>query len=767
VGLLDARMPTLPGGSQRAIAALRDLLRPPPDCAASEVPAVLADPPWRKKVKKKAPSVVTGLDAAARPEAIHWARREREQLLKDIATYRRPTTLAELTAALAKKDSGHSALYFMTGLSDAEALAAWNTLPGSVYAYTAQVAGQPLARHGLDAVSGYLKTYAAAQPLATAVQLARVDSVRVASFFAHAFGGKSLRRYAEAWMGAFPETAAYGLVPIAVGPEGKERQSAEAALRWLAGKGKQEALVHTVAANYGPEAAAAASAVLEADPRDLFPSKPPKLPAFWDASSLVRPRLRGRERALPLAAVDALAEMLAFSAPDAPYAGLEDVREACDPESLEAFAWSLFNTWNLAGGPSKEGWAFQAVAVFGGDESARRLTPLIRAWPGEAAQARAVVGLDVLAKIGTDVALMHLNGIAEKIRFKALQERAKEKVAEVAADRGLTTEDLADRLVPDLDLEEDGSRTLDFGPRQFTIHFDEELKPLLRGADGKVLPDLPKPVKTDDAALAKAAAEAWKTLKKDAKAVSATQITRLELAMCRQRRWEVAGFKTFLVDHPLVIHLVRRLVWGLYVEGRLVSTFRVAEDRTLANAEDAAYSLPSSSLPSSSLPSSSLPSSSLPSDGQVGIVHALDLDAARSAAWGQIFADYAILQPFPQLGRDTYTPTAAEAKGATLARVDGVKIKSKKLLGLDVRGWRRGGPQDSGGVWSYDKPLGAWTVELGLTPGLAAEWSYTEEDNTLCSATLVSNDPDEKPTFAALPPIVFSELVRDMLALRG
>lgn len=187
-------------------------------------------------------------------------------------------------------------------------------------------------------------------------------------------------------------------------------------------------------------------------------------------------------------------------------------------------------------------------------------------------------------------------------------------------------------------------------------------------------------------------------------------------------------------------------MWGLYVDGRLVSTFRVAENRTLADAEDADCTLPSS--------------------GQVGIVHALDLDATSAEAWGQIFADYDILQPFPQLGRDTCTPTAAEAKGATLARVDGVRIKSKKLLSLDVRGWRRGAAQDSGGVWSYDKPLGAWTVELGLTPGLAAEWSYTEEENTLGQAELVSNDPDEKPTFAALPPIVFSELVRDMLALR-
>ncbi|MGQ7116348.1 hypothetical protein ACUOFC_68140, partial [Escherichia sp. TWPC-MK] len=44
----------------------------------------------------------------------------------------------------------------------------------------------------------------------------------------------------------------------------------------------------------------------------------------------------------------------------------------------------------------------------------------------------ATVGLDILAAIGSDIALMQLNGIAQKLKFKALQERAKEKIADIA-----------------------------------------------------------------------------------------------------------------------------------------------------------------------------------------------------------------------------------------------------------------------------------------------------------------------------------------------
>ncbi|XPE62009.1 hypothetical protein ACNKHT_13750 [Shigella flexneri] len=48
--------------------------------------------------------------------------------------------------------------------------------------------------------------------------------------------------------------------------------------------------------------------------------------------------------------------------------------------------------------------------------------------PRESQHKRATVGLDILAAIGSDIALMQLNGIAQSLKFKALQERAKKKL---------------------------------------------------------------------------------------------------------------------------------------------------------------------------------------------------------------------------------------------------------------------------------------------------------------------------------------------------
>jgi hypothetical protein len=97
----------------------------------------------------------------------------------------------------------------------------------------------------------------------------------------------------------------------------------------------------------------------------------------------------------------------------------------------------------------------------------------------------------------------------------------------------------------------------------------------------------------DDAERAAQATSIWKTLQKDVKKLAADQIARLELAMCNQRRWPTSSFRQLFADHPLLIHLVRRLVGGLYdTDGTLQSTFRVTEDRTYVDVRDTPYELP-------------------------------------------------------------------------------------------------------------------------------------------------------------------------------
>jgi predicted DNA-binding WGR domain protein len=752
----------LTGAALSVIAQLEEATRPREEAALEALPRVLQAPPWVTKARPAA-SVVVELTPLPFEESMAWKAGEPnswisrwhqgqetpEAIAKNVADIRKAAA-TKATPGERRWDMQNAAAFASLPKDVLLELGAQVDFSRFNWGY-AQVARHVMARHGVDAI-GFVMRSASEDSHNAVLALLRANSARVAPMMADAFYRlKKLKDDAAGWLLSFPEAAAVGLLPQAIGKPGKARDAAEASLRFLAARG-QLGVLEAVAKRYGEDAEAGLRAVLAFDALLAYPAKLPKLPAYWSAGAFARPLLAGGTHALPAGAVDTIGTMLAFTSFDEPYPGLLDVREACDPRSLAEFGWDLFQAWIVAGAPAKEAWAFQALSLFGDDDTARKLTPLVRTWPGEAAHARAVVGLDVLAKIGSDVALMHLHGIAQKLKFKGLQEKAREKIDQIAEARGLSAEELADRLVPDLGLDERGSLDLDFGARRFKVVFDESLKPAVLDDTGKRLPDLPKPKQTDDPEKAGAATELWKALKKDAKTIASGQILRLEIAMCAQRRWTTPVFQQFLVEHPLLIHVVRRLVWGTYAaDESLVAAFRVAEDGTLADAKDDAFELPA--------------------DARVGIVHRLDLDESTAAAFGQIFADYEVLQPFVQLSRETASPTPEERESKKLERVVGLKVPTGKVLGLDNRGWRRGPPQDGGVVCWYEKAmLGGLVACLDLDPGIFTGMIAEAPEQTLGVVTLSDGERrwgvEEAQPFGRLSPIAFSELLRDLDALR-
>jgi hypothetical protein len=597
-----------------------------------------------------------------------------------------------------------------------------------------------------------------------ATALGRIENLAAAEEMARVLEDKTLRFIALDFFQRVPGLAVRALAGVAAS-RGKDASGAAALLRSYVME--RRSLVESVLPVLDPAARRvvegivadasvpdAAPGDLPADLRALPPVKKAKtMPAFWKPASLPRPLLARRDKRLPVAATKVLGVILAASTLDAPHPSLASVKEALDPESLATFAWGLFSAWLGEGeGNSKESWAFTALGHLGGDEAARKLTPRIREWPGESAFGRATLGLDVLAAIGTDVALMNLDGIAEKVKYKGLQERARAKVQQIAAARGLTGEELADLLVPDLGLDDHGTLRLDFGPRAFRVGFDHELKPIVLDEGGKQLPDLPKPGKSDDGAKAAAAQARFKALKQDVKALAGAQILRLERAMCSRRTWKAATFRQVIADHPLMRHLARRIVWGVYERGALGATFRVDEEGGLTDEEDAPFALDPAAA--------------------VGIPHALE-SAALERTWGPLFGDYEIIQPFAQFGRPTFAPTAAEKKRDALDRVEGKKVELGHVLGLMNHGWEKGRSLDNGWIWDLSKPLpGGHVAKLVLKSGLMAsgvarESPHEQELGTVDLATKATAAKKKKLTWADVDPIVFSELVYDLSRLLG
>jgi hypothetical protein len=266
--------------------------------------------------------------------------------------------------------------------------------------------------------------------------------------------------------------------------------------------------------------------------------------------------------------------------------------------------------------------------------------------------------------------------------------------------------------VPDCGLDGRGSRVFDFGHRQFRFVLGPEMKPLVRDADGKVRSDLPAPTKADDSDKAEAAIAEWKLLKKTLREVLKVQADRLEEAMITGRRWTPEEFQTLLLNHPLMVNLIRQLVLAEYDDaGKITQTFRVTEDQTLTNHNDDEIPLPSS--------------------GQIGVVHPAHLDEALKSSWGQVLGDYEIIPPFAQLGRNICRPDPEDLESTEITRYRGPKIPGVVMYGMLERShWLHDTPADAGGFNQHSKyfPSVDLTAFIQYT-GLAI--TYLEEEQEL------------------------------------
>lgn len=479
------------------------------------------------------------------------------------------------------------------------------------------------------------------------------------------------------------------------------------------------------------------------------------LPAWVSAAAL--PQIVVNEHRLSDEQTTLVIEGLRRSTLDAVGPLVAAVKKYADPASLDTFAWKLFQLWQGEGYPSKEKWAMGAIGHFGGDSSALKITPLIRNWPGESQHARAVFGLECLRTIGSDTALMQLNGISQKLKFKGLKQKAAEAMEAIAKEKGLTRAQLEDRVVPDCDLDERGQRIFDFGSRQFRFVLGPQMKPMVKDADGKVKPDLPKPGTKDDATKANEAVAAWKLMKKQIKEVANLQAQRLEQAMVTGRRWPVEDFEALLVKHPLMIHLVRLLLWGGYdKDGKLKAPFRVTEDQTYADAKDAPFTLKGIE--------------------SVGLVHPLNLTEEQKAAWGEVFGDYEIVPPFPQLGRSIYRLEKGEEKESTITRFDGLSLPAPSMVfGLENRGWIRGYGMDGGGFDEHSKPFPGSNVTAVIHYDGMVAFGFIDPNESLsfkgCYFVTGLRGPsgyahNEKTlALSKVDPIAVSEVLSDLSAL--
>jgi hypothetical protein len=338
--------------------------------------------------------------------------------------------------------------------------------------------------------------------------------------------------------------------------------------------------------------------------------------------------------------------------------------------------------------------------------------------------------LDALVRAGTPLALVLLQKHALLSPWSDRTRHIEARLDELARVRGRTRSDLEDTAMGELDVARE-LPLLDYGPRHFRVVLDDHLLPHLRDEAGQWVPNLPKPTKKDDAEKAANAKDRLEALTLDLDDVRETVLTFFERALATGRTWDAERFEGRIVRHPLLVSVAQRLV---FASGECL--FRVAEDRTFADATDSAVRLS-------------------PGD-RVSVAHPIHMPPVALERFRALFADYEIIQPFPQLERTTFRFTDAEREALKVTRFVGRKVATA------ARGRLLGGPgwQDDRGA-RVEKPLGAHRAVLHYR-SLGAGKSTAAADD-LRELTLQEGDRDVP--FSSLSTIEASELLRDLESL--
>ena len=419
-------------------------------------------------------------------------------------------------------------------------------------------------------------------------------------------------------------------------------------------------------------------------------------------------------------------------------------------------ALALWQAWLAHGADSKTAWCLPLVGALGDDRLVQPLREQIEAWGKGTRGALAARAVAALGLLGGDLALAELDDIAQRVKHQQVVAAARQAMRDMAERQGVTLDELVDRLVPRLGLDERGERAFDYGPRRFVARLGPDLALRLRDGAGKERKALPKPKADDDVARAAAAQAEWQEFKARVTEVAKEQTARLEQALVTQRAWSVDRWRELFLHHPLLRPLAPNLVWGVVDpagDGYTV-LFRPLEDGTLTDAEDEPVELPA--------------------EGRIRLAHPLELDEATRETWLAHLADYEVTPPFPQLTRPTLRVEPAERDARWWDRYRGYVMNGGALK----RRYQQAGWQHiTGRHYTIWKAFPAAGVEAVLeTPGLALGYEHyckaalkqlgfvpagTLQRGGYIHESFGDDDPQLLP-LGEVPPVAFSEAAADV-----
>ncbi|MBP5267936.1 MAG: DUF4132 domain-containing protein [Ruminococcus sp.] len=340
------------------------------------------------------------------------------------------------------------------------------------------------------------------------------------------------------------------------------------------------------------------------------------------------------------------------------------------PQWLEAFEELEYEYSPTLLAQAKYKWVLYFASVYGGKQALIIFDELMDFWPLWQKGALAKEIPHAITLNGSSEYIMKVEKMSRKHRFNSIRKASADALLCAAEKLGISKEEFADLMIPDLDFDENMCRTFDYGSRRFKVYISPKLE-LEIYCDEKKLKTIPKPTADDEKSIADDVYKEFTAMKKQMKTLVAAQLVRLEDTMRTARSWSSQNWKKLFVANPIMHRFAIGLIWGTYKDDKLEKCFRYLDDGSFTTVDDEEFTIPE--------------------NAKIGLVHPVELTDEELSAWKQQLKDYDIIQPFPQLGRNIFKPTDEEKSSECIERFNGRVMKTIELAGaMSKIGWSKG-----------------------------------------------------------------------------
>jgi hypothetical protein len=315
--------------------------------------------------------------------------------------------------------------------------------------------------------------------------------------------------------------------------------------------------------------------------------------------------------------------------------------------------------------------------------------------------------------------------------------------------------------VPSYGLDPVGVLTENFGAYQSELLIDGSSARLQWFKEGKQLKSAPAALKQEDP-------EAFKELQTTAKDINTmlpAQRERIDALFLARKTWPLALWRERYLNHPLIGTIARRLIWSFAAQGKSSSGIRHGEKLVDWNGKPL----------------------NLGKDATVSLWHPIDRTLDEVLSWRAWLEKHEVVQPFKQAHREVYVLTDAErTTGSYSNRFAAHVLRQHQFNALCLaRGWKNKlrllvddtYPPAGRVLSSWNLRAEYWVEGAGDDTNDAGVFLYLTTDQVRfyqVDAPQVHahaggggygrhhGDAQESLALDVIPPLVFSEIMRDI-----